>query len=119
LRIWDDRFRFYPDVLRIWFDVLRIWDDRSGFDGIFLWFGTIGQNFPSPTSDSQFSIMLRKSDRPRPDGPNFVSQPMHETIPDLMLWLETIGLQLSVTPIAQGGTVAGQQTLTTIESKAA
>jgi hypothetical protein len=38
----------------------------------------------------------------RSDDPNFVSQPMHEAIPDLMVWLETIGLQLSITPIVQG-----------------
>jgi hypothetical protein len=44
---------------------------------------------------------------------------MYEAIPDLMLWLETIGLQLSVTPIAQSGSVAGAQSLTSIEAKAA
>ena len=55
----------------------------------------------------------------RSDEPNFASQPMHQAIPDLMVWLETIGLQLSVTPIAQGGTVAGAQSLTSIEAKAA
>ena len=55
----------------------------------------------------------------RSDEPNFESQPMHQAIPDLMLWLETIGLQLSVTPISQGGTVAGAQSLTSIETKAA
>jgi hypothetical protein len=55
----------------------------------------------------------------RSDGPNFVSQPMHEAIPYLMLWLETIGLQLSITPIAQGGSVSGAQSLTAIEAKAA
>jgi DNA-binding phage protein len=55
----------------------------------------------------------------RSDSANFVSQPMHKAIPDLMLWLETIGLQLSVTPIAQGGTVAEPQSLTAIEAKAA
>jgi hypothetical protein len=55
----------------------------------------------------------------RADGPNFVSQPMHEAISDLMVWLDTIGLQLSVTPIAQGGSVAGAQSLTAIKTKAA
>lgn len=55
----------------------------------------------------------------RSDVPNFASQPMHEAIPDLMLWLETIGLQLAVTPIAQNGTVSGPQSLTAIEAKAA
>ncbi len=52
----------------------------------------------------------------RSDIPNFVSQPMHEAIPDLMVWLETIGLQLSVTPISQRGTGAGPQSLTAIEA---
>ena len=55
----------------------------------------------------------------RPDGPNFVSQPMHQAIPDLMVWLETIGLQLSVIPIAQNVTVVGPQSLTSIQSNAA
>ena len=55
----------------------------------------------------------------RPDSPNFVSQPMHQAIPDLMVWLETIGLQLSVTPIAQNVTVVGPQSLTSIQSNAA
>ena len=55
----------------------------------------------------------------RPDSPNFVSQPMHQAIPDLMVWLETIGLQLSVIPISQGGKLTGTQSLTAIETKAA
>jgi hypothetical protein len=63
------------------------------------------------------TALVRSIDRS--DGPNFVSQPMHKAIPDLMVWLETIGLQLSVTPIAQGGTVTGAQSLMAIEAKAA
>ena len=55
----------------------------------------------------------------RPDVPNFASQPMHEAIPDLMVWLEAIGLKLSVTPIAQSSMIAGTQGLKAIETKAA
>ena len=55
----------------------------------------------------------------RSDIPNLASQPMHEAIPDLMVWLETIGLQLSVMPIGQSGIVAEAQSLMEIEAKAA
>jgi hypothetical protein len=55
----------------------------------------------------------------RADVPAFALQPMHQAIPDLMLWLNRMGLQLSVTPIAQDEVMTVPQPLTSINSKAA
>ncbi len=62
------------------------------------------------------AIARRSDDQ---DVPSFVSQPMYEAIPNLMTWLETLGLQLSVTPMNQGEPRTIAQPLNPIASKAA